>query len=160
MTDDIIEKPSCKILYRQSSLETRLSPIHLSENSSSESEDEGEKDEKAPKIVECKPKLEKGNDSKNNHKAKVDSQFKEELRQKLDKNLRKRKDGYQFIPPNNNFPSDNEKKKISEVKQESVMQEIKSDVEKEDISIVGTLKGKIEFFFKTDFFLISNEINI
>ncbi|KAJ8970614.1 hypothetical protein NQ314_001149 [Rhamnusium bicolor] len=43
MSDDIIEKPECRVLYRQSSLETRLSPVHLSEESNSESDDDEKK---------------------------------------------------------------------------------------------------------------------
>lgn len=140
MSDDFIEKPSCKILYRQSSLETRLSPIHLSEKSSSESEDEGEKNEKVtPKIVEYKSKLPKDSDSANNQEAQLNfsNQFKDELNQKLNKSLQK-KDGTQLITSNNVFSGENRKEKMSE--------EIKNaqpDTTKEDISIVGTLKGKI-----------------
>ncbi|KAJ8924807.1 hypothetical protein NQ315_000961 [Exocentrus adspersus] len=87
MSDDIIEMPSCRILYRQSSLETRLSPVHLSDASSSDSEQsEGELKERqtVPIIVECKIKEDR---------ERPDLKFKEELSDVLKKNfLQKRKE--------------------------------------------------------------------
>lgn len=53
MEDNIIEKPITQVLYRQSSLETRLSPVHLSEESS-DSNDEVENISSKPKIVDVK----------------------------------------------------------------------------------------------------------
>lgn len=47
------QRPICQVLYRQCSYETRLSPVHLSEEESS-SEENGE-----PKIVEFKAKINK-----------------------------------------------------------------------------------------------------
>ncbi|GLV32115.1 parvin [Carabus blaptoides fortunei] len=47
MDDDIVEKPVQRLLFRQSSLETRLSPVHLSEDSGSDTEDVSK-----PKIVD------------------------------------------------------------------------------------------------------------
>lgn len=54
MEDDIIEKPTERCLYRQSSLETRLSPIHLSEESDSDNscDEEIEKICRTPKIID------------------------------------------------------------------------------------------------------------
>lgn len=51
MNIDVVEKPLCNVLYRQSSLETRLSPIHLTDEESSDEEENVE-----PKIVDCKIK--------------------------------------------------------------------------------------------------------
>lgn len=51
---DVIEKPSCTVLYRQSSLETRLSPIDLSEEQDSDEEHQCEIIN--PKIVDVKYK--------------------------------------------------------------------------------------------------------
>lgn len=50
MDADIIEKPSSKILYRQSSVETRLSPVHLSD------EDTSDEENVIPKIIDYKLK--------------------------------------------------------------------------------------------------------
>lgn len=47
MDDDIVEKPVQRLLFRQSSLETRLSPVHLSEDSGSDTEEVSK-----PKIVD------------------------------------------------------------------------------------------------------------
>lgn len=55
MDEDLIEKPICKILYRQSSLETRLSPVNLAEEN--DSEDENNCENRNPKIVQVVPKL-------------------------------------------------------------------------------------------------------
>lgn len=49
MAEDIVEKPVCKILFRQSSLETRLEPADLSDENSSDDNDDDEKE--LPKIV-------------------------------------------------------------------------------------------------------------
>ncbi|XP_015833424.2 beta-parvin isoform X2 [Tribolium castaneum] len=54
--EEFIEKPPCQILYRQSSLETRLSPVHLSEESSESSDEEVENVNTTPKIVNVKIK--------------------------------------------------------------------------------------------------------
>lgn len=54
MNEDIIEKPVCRILYRQSSLETRLSPINLAEEYDSEDDI---RENRNPKIIKVVPKL-------------------------------------------------------------------------------------------------------
>lgn len=47
---DAVEIPIQRCLYRQSSVEQRLSPVHLSEESNSESEDENESKQK-PSVI-------------------------------------------------------------------------------------------------------------
>lgn len=54
MDEDIVEKPVCNILYRQSSLETRLTPAQLSEEDSSD--DNEDEVSKVPKIIDYKLK--------------------------------------------------------------------------------------------------------
>lgn len=54
MDEDIVEKPVCNILYRQSSIETRLSPAHLSEEGSSD--DNEDEVSRVPKVVDYKLK--------------------------------------------------------------------------------------------------------
>lgn len=54
MDEDIVEKPVCSILYRQSSIETRLSPAHLSEEDSSD--DNQDEESTVPKVVDYKLK--------------------------------------------------------------------------------------------------------
>ncbi|XP_068900617.1 beta-parvin [Tenebrio molitor] len=56
MEESEVEKPICQVLYRQSSLETRLSPVHLSEESSESSDDELKDLASAPRIVDVKMK--------------------------------------------------------------------------------------------------------
>lgn len=55
MDDDIEERPVCNILYRQSSIETRLSPVHLSDDGSSD-DDSDDKVSTVPKVVDYKLK--------------------------------------------------------------------------------------------------------
>lgn len=59
MAEDIVEKPVCKILFRQSSLETRLEPANLSDENSSDDNDDDEKER--PKIVNYQFKSPTGN---------------------------------------------------------------------------------------------------
>lgn len=69
--EDFIEKPSCQILYRQSSLETRLSPVHLSEESSESSDDEVKNINSVPRIVNVQMKTPQGTKKKNNEEQEV-----------------------------------------------------------------------------------------
>ncbi|CAH1155593.1 unnamed protein product [Phaedon cochleariae] len=75
MEEEIIEKPSIRNLYRQSSSETRLSPVHLSQEESSDSDD----DHSQPKIVDCTMKT----DIQGIYQVKQKDQFKMDLEEKL-----------------------------------------------------------------------------
>lgn len=71
MDEDIVERPVCNILYRQSSIETRLSPTHLSDEDSSD--DSVDEVSTAPKVVDYQLK------SDANYPGQVDSLGAEKL---------------------------------------------------------------------------------
>lgn len=115
MDDDIIEKPSCKILYRQSSIETRLSPIHLSEDDIDISDASDEEEKTVPKIVKFKLKsteedpeeTESNNVNQNktyNHEAKKVSNLKEKYEEpnSLHRNSIRNEILPEEIPPEHN----------------------------------------------------------
>ena len=54
--EDKLERPECQILFRQSSLETRLYPVAPSEESSESSDEEVKTLTSPPKIVDFKMK--------------------------------------------------------------------------------------------------------
>ncbi|KAJ8956973.1 hypothetical protein NQ318_012137 [Aromia moschata] len=93
---DLVEKPVSAVLYRQSSLETRLSPVHLSDESDLESSDEEKNTDTNPKIVDYTVKSEEskkdeqspttfGKYSERSNEEK--NKFQNELQHKLNKKI-------------------------------------------------------------------------
>lgn len=69
--DDAVEIPIQRCLYRQSSVEQRLSPVHLSEESNSESEEEETKQKPAvvSALLKDSTKEQKNKEEKANNEA-------------------------------------------------------------------------------------------
>lgn len=137
MDDDIIEKPVCNTLYRQSSIEIRLSPAHLSDGDIS---DDNDNENEKPKIVDVKfKKSQDCSDEKGEFKKNLETKLVLELNKNSGKtNLLNKKSvvktSQDSASKKDEIKKNTDSKKILSNSETNLLLELKNKIGKSDLS--------------------------